>query len=747
VSDVLTITNVSFGYFLYSNESRIIQSEWANTDFKNFVSLYKTLNHNFMKTSFLQIACIIVLPISTIFNVKSQDKLSQSFASIKEKVRDVQIDKSTFKQSIDVLDESKGKISFVSVLVDEKGKAAKESFEFYVSDIDKNTIVRKTSGKKLFISLSINNNQKFIKHFKEDKLDSYTNYLEILLSTADEAQELINLFKTAIPLINSSEKGWNTNKDALNWLKNNISKINSGPVTFEQAFSFGETKDYLASFTVKKTDQKNVSSEERYEFNTLDINKKNLTVRISGPQLSVSVETKGNDHYIKYTKNNEQQSFRNDFEIIAEDIDQARNIIAAFSTANEKGKSVIPDFGSLQRSLDFITKNITELTLEKKTVSQKINFIQGNTTKGIFIYSESDSKGKLVENRYEFYLNDLDANSLNFKVNGEKIIIVSTSKNKTKFIKYYKDNVLQDYQNEINILTTDIETSREMVEAFKSAIKNSEIQPAAWKNISEAITFLTNTITGETIGPDMYKLNFSSLSTDPLNVKYVQGKTDAKGILVEQSVEFYPYMLDPGTVKIGSAGKYLNVEASVNGKKSFVKVFKEGKQQAFDDGIEIMAFDAKQALDIAEAIKYLASTGKPKDKVWGDKQSVIKFITENVGDLKSEGKELKQKIDLTNNDLCRISFTRSSIDDKGKTTDEIFEFTLTDMNKQMVDFKVSGKRVEVSLTCKNKVKLVKVYKNGAQQAWESDVVIETEDVETAKNIAEAFKSAIAQCEK
>jgi len=60
---------------------------------------------------------------------------------------------------------------------------------------------------------------------------------------------------------------------------------------------------------------------------------------------------------------------------------------------------------------------------------------------------------------------------------------------------------------------------------------------------------------------------------------------------------------------------------------------------------------------------------------------------------------------------------------------------------------VSGKRVEVSLTCKNKVKLVKVYKNGAQQAWESDVVIETEDVETAKNIAEAFKSAIAQCEK
>src|ERR1035437_8221308 len=162
-----------------------------------------------MKTNSFKIFCIVVLSMVSIFDAKSQDKLSQSLASIKDKVQDVEIDKSTFKQSIDIFDANKGKLSFVSVLVDEKGKTANESFEFYVSDIDKNTIIRKTSGKKLFINLSINNNQKFIKHFKEDKLDSYTNYLEILLSGADAAQELTNLFKTTIPLVNSSEKGWN----------------------------------------------------------------------------------------------------------------------------------------------------------------------------------------------------------------------------------------------------------------------------------------------------------------------------------------------------------------------------------------------------------------------------------------------------------------------------------------------------------------------------------------------------------
>jgi hypothetical protein len=315
--------------------------------FFQFVFLYKTLNNNIMKTRFGYFGCIIVLSVISSFDAKSQTKLSQSLTSIKEKVQDVQLDKTTFKQSIEILDESKGKLSFVSVEVDEKGKTANERFEFYISDIDRNTIIRKTSGKKLFISLTINNNQKFIKHFREDKLDSYTNNLEILLSGTDAAQELADLFKNAIPLVISDQKGWNTNTDALNWLKGNITKINTGSGTYEQSFTFGEGKDYLAGFAVKKTDQKGVSAEEKFEFNILDINIKNLVVKVNGPQLSVVVETKAKDPYIKYLKNSEQQNFVNDFEIIAEDIDQARSIIAAFSTAIEKSKPIMPDFGTL----------------------------------------------------------------------------------------------------------------------------------------------------------------------------------------------------------------------------------------------------------------------------------------------------------------------------------------------------------------------------------------------------------------
>ena len=700
-----------------------------------------------MKTIFPRIFYIVVLSMFTIFTVKSQDKLSQTLASIKDKVREVQIDNTTYKQSIDVLDGNKGKLSFVSVTTDQKGKTAKESYEFYIADIDKNTIVRKTSGKKLFISLSVNNNQKFIKHYKEDKFDGYTSSLEILLSSADAAGELADLFKTAIPLVKSGEVTWNTNKDALTWLKNNISKINSGSDTFEQSFSFDEGREYMAGFAVKKTDQKGVSEEEKYEFNILDIDPKKLAVRIRGTQLSVMVETNGNNRYIKCTKNNEQQSFDNNIEIIAEDVEQARNIIAAFSTAIEKSKLVMPDFSSLQKSLDFITKHTTDLTLGKKTVNQKISFVSGNGTKSIFTSVEADSKGKPAEERYEFYLNDIDANSLNFKVSGDRINIVFVTKDKTKLIRYFKDNSLQDFQNEVDILTSDVEISREMVEAFKAAINSSVVQPVTWKNIDDAVSYLSGKLKGETSGSDTYKLDFTSISSDPLQVRYSQVKTDSKGMTTEQTFDFYPYMLDPGTLKITSSGKYLNVEASVNGKKPFIKILKDEKQQSFENGIQIMAFEARQAEDIAEAIKYLAGNSKPKDKTWSDKQSALNFITANIGDLKSEGKEVKQKIELTDNDPCKISLTVSTTDEKGKTTDEIYEFSLSDMNKQLVDYKVDGRNIEVSLSCKNKEKLVKVYKNGVQQAWGTNVVFYSDDVETAKNISDAFRSAITQCEK
>ncbi|HSN50533.1 MAG TPA: hypothetical protein VLR52_04820, partial [Bacteroidales bacterium] len=60
---------------------------------------------------------------SLCINAKSQDNLSKSLASIKDRIQDVQIDKTTYKQSVEILDANKAKLSFSASIVDEKGKA------------------------------------------------------------------------------------------------------------------------------------------------------------------------------------------------------------------------------------------------------------------------------------------------------------------------------------------------------------------------------------------------------------------------------------------------------------------------------------------------------------------------------------------------------------------------------------------------------------------------------------------------
>ena len=687
---------------------------------------------------------IAVLSLLSLSAAGQQDKPDQILSAIKEKVQEVQVDKSTFRQSIDILDAGKGKLRFVSSLTDEKGRTETGSYEFYISDLDKNTIIRKTSGKKLFVSMTVNNSQKFIRYYKGEKTDSYTNNLEILMSSADEASVLADLFREAIPLVKSAEIKWGTGRDAMTWLKDNISGTGLEAPAAEQAFGFGEKKEYLAFFT-RKTDQKGTRTEERYDFNILDIDAKSLTIKVSGTVLSVSVGCRGKNSYFRYERNSELQNYQDNFEILSGDVEQARMIISALTAASEKSVQPMPDFGTLQKATDYLSGSVTDITSDKKTTGQKMSFTSGNGTSTSYVSAEADSKGKTVEERYEFYLSDIDASSLNFRVSGKKITIGCIPAGKAKLIKFYRDNNLQDFQNAVELLFPDIESARGAVEALKAAVKASVAGPLALKSTDDAVKFLTGALAGEPEGTEKYKLTFSSVSNDPLNVRYVTAKTDEKGATAEQAVEFYPYMLDPATIKISSSGKFLNVEAGVAGKKSLIKVFRDGRQQSYTDDIKLMASDSRQAREISDALRFMILNGKPKDKTWTGREEVFSFISSGITDIKAEGKEIKQKIEKINNDPCRMSLKTTTTDEKGKSTDEIFEFTLSDLNKQMTDVKVSGKDVMVVLVCTNKQKLVKVYRNGEQQAWGTGVEISVNDVEAARNISEAFRNAISLC--
>ncbi len=476
---------------------------------------------------------LVAWSLTTLLLVNAQGNLKDNLAALKGKIGEVKIDKTTYNQSLDIINEETGKLVYTSTVVDEKGKSSKEVYEFFLSDIDKNTVIRKPSGKKMLVSLTTINGLRVIKHLKEDKLDGYISSFEILVAGSDEATSLINLITSCIPLVKPTDRNWNTATDALNWIKDNLGQVSTSTGNVSQTFAFDPQKNYLVSYTSKKTDSKGVATEENYDFNLLDINKNDIKVKVNGTNLFVSLNTTGNERFIKYKKNGALQSYASDLEILATDIEQARNIISALTVGISKSKAQYPEFQNVKQALDYITANITKVDVDSKSVAQKLEFTDSKGIKASFLSTEPDSKGKNIESLYEFYLNDIEDNSVTCKVSGKRVVILFNTKNKQKFIRYSKDNTVQNYQYDMEIQSDNLETARCIIEALKYALKNNKPAPESFANMTAAIDFLKNNLGDIKAGTDQYKQTFNGSSTEPFSCTYTASKTDTKGITTE----------------------------------------------------------------------------------------------------------------------------------------------------------------------------------------------------------------------
>jgi hypothetical protein len=694
-----------------------------------------------MKRFLVFFSLYFVYSIFFVVAVKAQ-KLDDIISGLKTNLGEVIIDKTTYNQSIEFVDEAKGKVRYESVAVTEKGEMTKSAYEFYIPDIDKNTLVRKPSGKKFFVTLWLNNKQKFIKYYKNDNFEAYTDNLEIQVMSPDMAQNVIDLLKSAIPLIKNAEKTWNTAAEALSWLQANIGNVKQKAGEKQQSFSY-TTNTNLVELTVNEPDAKGTQIEEKFNWNVTDLNKSKILVKVAGTTLLVTLETKNSDKYIRYEKGGVLQNYVSGLEIASDDIDHARNIIAAFNAVVDKSKPVVPVFKTQQAALEYLKTHVGEVASEKKLV-QKIDFGGETSTFCTLSADETDSKGKVVTSVYEFYLADASP-AVVFRVSGKKIIVPVKMAGENEYVRYTKDKLVQNYVNEVEIYMNDIETAREAVVALTTAVKASAAAPMRFNTVAEAMKFIQSHVEDGIINGEQYNISFEGRATEPYGSTYTIHKTDTKGVATSDSFVFYPYTLDVNNVKVETSGKYLAVNVLMAGKKPYVKKIRNN-QSSFGSELSIMCFDVKKAKDIASAFRFLSANTTPKGSAFANRQAALDFVQNKTGETTASGKTIKQKVEQANDNPCKITVTVTTTDDKGKTTEEIYEFTLLDINKQVIEYKPVGPNVVVTLSCKNKQKLIKFYKDGDQQSFTSDVELLYTDIDVARNISDAVRMAAGLCE-
>ena len=113
--------------------------------------------------------------------------------------------------------------------------------------------------------------------------------------------------------------------------------------------------------------------------------------------------------------------------------------------------------------------------------------------------------------------------------------------------------------------------------------------------------------------------------------------------------------------------------------------------------------------------------------------------------VQSGSKNYEQKISFTEPALLRYSYDET--DQKGNKVNYAFELNLADIDPYAVREQTQKDLISVSVTARNKQKLIKAYKNDVVQPYDAQMAIISKDIENARAIADIIKKAIPLAEK
>ena len=116
-----------------------------------------------------------------------------------------------------------------------------------------------------------------------------------------------------------------------------------------------------------------------------------------------------------------------------------------------------------------------------------------------------------------------------------------------------------------------------------------------------------------------------------------------------------------------------------------------------------------------------------------------------IGTVQSGSKNYEQKVSFTEPALIRYSYDET--DQKGNKVNYAFEFNLADIDPYAVREQTQKDLISVSVSARNKQKLIKAYKNEVVQPYDAQMAIISKDIENARAIADIIKKAIPLAEK
>lgn len=529
------------------------------------------------------------------------DELNVLVKSWQGSVSEVTTASKTFKQEI--LSPAPASIRYNFTEVDQKGGMTSFASEFNLADLDPYAVRSETQKDIIWVVLSVRNKQKLAKMYKNNEVQAYDETVRIHARNIDNAREMVDIVKKAIPLaerIVTNRLKLTDYNEMVAWIIANVKDVSLGTKSVNQRLAKG---DYIGSLRLVSIQSDGKSShEEDFEFNLADINPNAITFKIHGNQFALNLEMTQRLKTVFLKKDGENKPFQNEIDIETNNVDEARDLKTVLSLvvplAISKVNADMPPINSESDGLKFLSGQLKDIKLGTKLITQAIG------PKCLTTYTQvTQDPGSSEKGVYDFNWMDLNPNAYRIEVAGEKMYIDVATAEKKKVIKYTKNEKLDGFNSEARFYAENMESARRMKYAMDKVVdycKKSYHEPFQG-DLKSTVSYLQKTV-GEV---SMEGLSIKQV-LEPLGEgnKIKLTKITVKGNAGSEEIyEFNLSDISPTSVTYGMEGKTLLVEFESNFKNKIFNYYKDGKIQPYVFKIDLAMPEAETARNVINALR------------------------------------------------------------------------------------------------------------------------------------------------
>lgn len=676
-----------------------------------------------------------LIMISAIVNMTAQEKISW----LEEYSREMEIGKDSYYYEFSTADGNECKVEIREYVTDNKGSVDKRSWVFYLSDIDPDALSFNSRGRAIELTMKTTNSQKFITVYEEGEFDANTAEIELKMNEVDMARSFIEKIREQIPACAAAEHSWADNEDALSWLEQSIGEVTDDDVRWEQRFARGD-KPHLANLTSKSTNAKGEEDTHEYRFDLSDIDPDAIKLVVSGKSRSIRVPVRDGKRFMEVTQSGEKE-FTDELHIRMEDVDVARETVKALAFLVSGTVPERASWESYSDALEFVKEQIGQVQIGEDLFGNSLSFEDDPAGIVNLTIQETDGDGEVEELTHSFYLADMK-DALILQVSRTRITVELETQEGKRYIRNTKGESVSGYDSDVQFYVADIDKARDLIHAFEYAIGQSVEDIQAFASVDEVNSWMEqNFITlyreGETYEQ---QLTVDEEMANQINFHLKRTKEEE---VTENLYQVYPEDIQADDLDIDVSMGRLNVTLGT-GRLRYIKEIENGQAEDFRNRVDVYFYDPLTAKNFIVAIRFLKEQVEGGESEEMEGEDALTFLRGNIQNLNMGGEKIEQRLELRDDDRCKLKFTRVETDDDD-SEEYSYEFAASDIHKGSSNLSVDGRLIEISLKTEGGKKLIKPYENGEVEDFEDEFSIYADDILLAKRILTAFSALSESC--